>query len=106
MASRICCAQGHSTKAISIFDAAVALSEGRPIGACKKCGKPLQYHIDHAYANDPKEKEYKFQVERAVRLGARLAGDENIDPFLLILRDLDTGREQVLPTFWASGQTS
>jgi Protein of unknown function (DUF2934) len=105
MASKICCAEDHSTKAISVFEAAVALAEGRPIGACKKCSKPLQYHIDHTYANDPEEKEYEFLVTRAVRLGARLAGDEKIDPFLLVLRDLETGREQILPTFWAFGQT-
>jgi hypothetical protein len=105
MASRICCSEGHATKAFSIWEAAVALAEGRAIGACKKCGKGLQYRIQHAYANDPDEKEYSFVVARAVRLGARLAGGEKVDPFLLVLRDTETGEEQVLPTFWAFGQT-
>ena len=58
MPSRICCPDNHSTKAISIYEAAVALSEGHAIGVCKKCGKELQYRIDHVYANDPSEKQY------------------------------------------------
>lgn len=105
MASRISCSQEHSTKAISVWEAAVALAEGRAIGACKKCGKGLQYRIDHVYANDPSEKEYGFIVTRAIRLGTRLADEENYDPFLLVLREIETGKEQILPTFWAFGQT-
>jgi len=104
MPSRICCPHNHSTKAISIHDAAIALSEERPVGVCKKCGKELQYRIDHTYANDPSAKQYSFMVMRAVRLGTRLADDENYDPFLLVLRDIETGREQILPTFWVHGQ--
>jgi hypothetical protein len=65
----------------------------------------LQYRIDHVYANDPSEKEYSFIVTRAVRLGTRPAGDKKLDPFLLMLRDIKTGKEQILPTFWAFGQT-
>ena len=106
MPSRICCQDNHSTKGISIHEAAVALSEGRAIGVCKKCGKELQYRIDHVYANDPSGKQYSFTVTRAVRLGTRLADDENYDPFLLVLRDIETGREQILPTFWAYGQSN
>jgi hypothetical protein len=105
MSSRICCPDNHSTKAISIHEAAVALSEGRAIGACKKCGKELLYRIDHVYANDPSGKEYGFIVTRAVRLGTRLADDENYDPFLLVLSEIETGKEQILPTFWAYGQS-
>ena len=105
MASKICCAEGHSTKGITVWDAAVALAEGRTIGACKKCGKPYQYHIDHVYANDPKETEYSFIVTRAIRMGIRLSGAEKLDPFLLVLREIKSGKEEILPTFWAFGQT-
>jgi hypothetical protein len=106
MASRISCPNGHLTKGISIWEAAVALSEGRAIGVCKKCGKGLHYRIDHTYANDPSGKEYGFIVTRAVRLGTRLADDENYDPFVLVLREIETGKEQILPTFWAYGQSN
>jgi hypothetical protein len=106
MLSRICCRDDHSTKAVSIYEAAVALSEGRPIGACKKCGKELQYRIDRVYTNDPNGKEYSFTVRRAVRLGTRLGDDEHYDPFLLVLGEIKTGREQILPMFWAYGQNS
>jgi hypothetical protein len=104
MPSQICCPDGHSTKGISIWEAAVALSEGRAVGVCKKCGKELQYRIEHVYANDPKRKRYAFAVTRAVRLGTRLAEDENYDPFLLALREIETGKEQILPTSWAYGR--
>lgn len=106
MPSRICCSNNHSTKVISIHEAAVAVSEGRAIGVCKKCGKQLQYRIDHVYANDPSEKEYSFVVTRAVRLGTRRADEENYDPFLLVLREIETGKEEVLPTFWAHGKSN
>lgn len=69
-------------------------------------GKELQYRIDHTYANDPKRKKYSFVMTRAVRLGTRLAGGENYDPFLLVLREIETGNEQVLPTFWAHGKSN
>jgi hypothetical protein len=105
MASRICCAAGHTTKAIPVGEAAIALAEGRAIGTCKKCGKPLQYRIEHTYENDPKDKEYVFVVAGAVRLGARLAGNKNVDAFLLTLRDTASGKELVLPTFWDFGST-
>lgn len=45
-------------------------------------------------------------VTRAVRLGTRRADDENYDPFLLVLRDIETGKEQILPTFWAYGKST
>jgi hypothetical protein len=106
MPSRICCPDEHSTKGISIHEAAVALSEQRALGVCKKCGKELQYRIDHVYANDPIRKEFSFIVTRAVRLGTRLADEENYDPFLLVLREIETGKEQILPTFWAYGQSN
>jgi hypothetical protein len=106
MPSKICCSDNHATKGISTHDAAIAISEGRAIGACKKCGKRLQYRIDHVYANDPTGKQYSFAVTRAVRLGTRLADNENYDPFLLVLRDIEAGKEQILPTFWAYGQSN
>ncbi len=106
MPSRICCPVGHSTKGISIHDAAIAVSEERAIGVCKKCGRQLQYRIDHVYANDPNSKQYSFAVKRAVRLRTRLTDDENYDPFLLVLREIETGEEQILPTFWAYGQNN
>ena len=105
MPSWIACPNGHSTTSMSIHEAAIAVSEGRAIGACRKCGKELQYRIDHTYANDPKKKRYSFVVTRAVRLGTRLADDENYDPFLLVLREVETGKEQILPTFWAHDQS-
>lgn len=104
MPSWISCPNNHSTKSASIQDAAIAISEGRPIGVCKRCGKELQYRIDHAYANDPTEKEYRFVVTRAVRLGTRIDG-ENYDPFLLVLREIGTTNEQILPAFWAFGKS-
>jgi Protein of unknown function (DUF2934) len=106
MPSRICCTNGHATKGISVHEAAVALSAGRAIGVCKKCGKELQYRIEHVYANDPSRKEYGFIVTRAVRLGTRLTDDEHYDPFLLVLSEIETGKEQILPTFWAYGQSN
>ena len=37
---------------------------------------------------------------------SRLADHENYDPFLLVLRDKETEKEQILPTSWAYGQSS
>ena len=104
MPSRICCPDNHSTKEISIHEAAIAVSEGQAIGVCKKCGKELQYRIDQTYANDPGKKRYIFAVVRAVRLGTRQTDGENYDPFLLVLHEIKTGKEQILPTFWAHGR--
>ncbi|MGH9718191.1 MAG: DUF2934 domain-containing protein [Candidatus Acidiferrales bacterium] len=103
MASKICCANNHTTKAVSTWQAAVAVSQGRRIGACKKCGKTLEYQIDHVYANDSNRKENRFVVTGAVRLGPKMAGGESFDPFLLVLREIENGAEQILPTYWAYG---
>jgi len=105
MASKICCPEGHSTKAVSVWEAAVARSESRAIGTCKKCGKGLQYRIEHVYAGDPDEREYSYIVTRAVRLGKQPRGGEQFDPFLLVVREIDSDKEQILPAFWAFGQT-
>jgi len=104
MLSRICCPENHSAKGISTWEAAVALSEGRAIGVCKKCGKKLQYRIDHIYANEPSGKQYSCTVTRAIPLGTQLADGKNYAPFLLVLREIKTDREQILPAFWAYGQ--
>jgi Protein of unknown function (DUF2934) len=106
MPSRICCSDDHATKGIPIHDAAIAISEGRAIGVCKKCGKELQYRIDHAYPGDRSEKQHSFTVTRAVRLGARPADKSDYDPFLLVLRQIETDEERILPTFWAGRQTA
>jgi hypothetical protein len=105
MPSRICCRKKHSTKGLSIHDAAIAISEGRAIGECKTCGEELQYRIDHTYANDPSEKQHSFVVTRAVRLRTR-AADETYDPFLLVLREIATSEVQILPTYWAHGRSN
>ena len=84
MPSLICCPDAHPASGILIRDAAIALSEGKSIGACKKCGKELQYRIDHTYANEANGKTYSYVVTKAVRLGTRLEG-ENYDPFLFVM---------------------
>ena len=70
----------------------------------KKCGKELQYRINRVYANDQSRKQNRFAVTRTVRLGKGLADDENYNPFLLVLREIETAKEQILHTFWAYGQ--
>jgi hypothetical protein len=105
MPSQICCPKGHATRKISVHQAAISISKGRAIGACEKCGKQPQYRIAYAYANEPRGKEYAFIVTRAVRLGSRLADEELYDAFLLVLCEVETGKEQILPTFWANGQS-
>jgi len=106
MPSKICCSDNHTTKGISTHDAAIAISERRAIGACKKCGKELQYRIEHLFPGDPNEKLHSFAVTRAVRLWTRLTGNDGYDPFLLVLRQVETGKERILPTFWTEGQTA
>ncbi len=66
----------------------------------------LQYRIEHTYANDPTRKRYSYVLTRAIRLGTRLADGENYDPFLFVLRNVETGEEQILPTFWAFDQSN
>ena len=105
MPAKICCSDNHATKGISIHDAAIAISEGRAIGVCKKCGKELQYRIEHVLPGDPNEQQ-SFAVRRAVRLETRLTGNDGYDPFLLVLRQIETGKERILPTFWVGGQAA
>lgn len=104
MPSLICCPDAHRADGVLIRDAAIALSEGKSIGTCKKCGKELQYRIDHTYANEANGRKYSYVVTKAVRLGTRLEG-ENYDPFLFVMRNLEGGDEQILPVFWAFDQS-
>jgi Protein of unknown function (DUF2934) len=106
MPSRICCPQGHTTRKIPMRDAAISISESRAIGNCEKCGKPFQYQIDHLYSNDPSGGQHTYRVTRAVRLRAAPAKNEKYDPFLLLLREIETGAEQILPVFWVEGESS
>lgn len=104
MAAKICCPNNHATKAISGWDAAVALSAGKPLGTCKKCGEDLQYRFDHSYSGDSRAKQNHFIVTRVIRLGAKLLGGQSYDPFLLVLRDSESGAQQILPTYWSYGR--
>jgi hypothetical protein len=60
----------------------------------------------HSFANDPSAKQYSFVVRRGIRLGMQLADGETYDPFLLVLREIDTGKEQIIPTFWGQGPSN
>lgn len=106
MPSRISCPQGHTTRKITTRDAAVSLSENRALGDCEKCGKPLQYQFDHFNSSDPTGKQHTYRVTRAVRLRTRPAKNEKYDPFLLSLREVETGAEQILPLFWMQGESA
>ena len=106
MSSRISCPQGHSTRKIGMRDAAISLAENRAIGACEKCGKALQYELDHVNSSDPTGQPHTYKVTRAVRLRTRPAKNEKYDPFLLLLRETKTGGEQILPVFWIEGETT
>jgi len=105
MPSFLYCPGGHRTRSIKIRDAAISLSEGKAIGSCEKHGRQLQCRIEHTYGNDPEGTLYEYVVTRAIRLKTRLADDEEYDPFLLVLTDRKTGKEQILPTFWAFGKS-
>lgn len=104
MAAKICCPNNHATKAISGWEAAVALSAGKKIGVCRKCGKELQYRFDHLYSGDSRGSQRTSIVTRAIRLGPKMLGGESYDAFLLVLRDAESGTQQILPTFWSYGR--
>lgn len=105
MPARIKCEQGHLNRGMPLREAVIAISENRPVGECRRCGAPLRYVIEHTYANDPARQLRTYDVVRAVRLRTRLANGENYDPFLLVLRNIENGDEQILPTFWAFGRS-
>lgn len=104
MASRICCAKFHATKAISAWEAAIAVSSGKPIGVCKKCGEALQYRIEGIQAQDSTQKDDYFVVTRAIRLGPKMLVGESYDAFLLVLRHNRDGAERIMPTYWSYGK--
>jgi hypothetical protein len=106
MSSHVSCPEGHTTKSISIHEAAIALANQKAIGVCKKCGKELHYKIDQVSAKDGDAKEDSYVVTRAIRLGTRRGDEKQYDPFLLVLKNVATGEEQVMPTFWAHGQNN
>lgn len=58
------------------------------------------------FEGDPDERQHGFTVTRAVRLKTRRADNEGYDPFLFVLRQAETGKERILPTFWADAQTA
>jgi Protein of unknown function (DUF2934) len=62
--------------------------------------------IQLEHANDPSGKEQAYIVARTVRLGTRLADDENCDPFLVVLRETGTDKEPILPSFRVHGQNN
>ncbi len=104
MAAKICCPDNHTTKAISAWEAAVALSAGKSLGVCKRCGRELQYRIDDTYTDNSLGRRNHFVVTRAIRLGPRTTGAQSFNPFLLVLRSAETGMEQILPTYWSYGR--
>jgi hypothetical protein len=106
MPSHVSCSEGHTTKSISVHEAAVALANQKAVGVCKKCGKELHYKIDQILTRDPDEKDESYIVTRAIRLGTRSGDEKQYDPFLLVLKNVATGEEQVMPTFWARGQNN
>jgi len=59
-----------------------------------------------SYANDPSAKQYSFVVRRGIRLGMQLADGETYDPYLLVLREIETGKEQIIPTFREQGSSN
>ncbi|MGH9617866.1 MAG: DUF2934 domain-containing protein [Acidobacteriaceae bacterium] len=104
MASRICCEKYHATKAISAREAAIALSSGKPIGVCSKCGEALQYRIEGVQAQYSARKDDYFVVTGAIRLGPKMLGGESYDAFLLVLRHSANGAEGIMPTYWSYGK--
>jgi hypothetical protein len=102
--SYIECANGHPSNG-KIRDAAICISEQHEIGRCKKCGEQLRCFVQHSYANDRSQTPYRYEVVRASRLNARVDGEGN-DPFLLVLRDLNSGEEAVWPVFWGRDQNN
>jgi len=106
MPSWICCSgPEHHVCDIRIYEAAANLSAGKAIGPlCKKCGAELEYKVKHSYANDGPTATYT--VKRAAGLNPHLHSDKGgYDPFLLLLRDDETGKELFLPTFRAPNES-
>ena len=105
MPSWICCSgPEHHLCDMGIYEAATNLSAGKAIGPLCKCGAELEYKVKRTYANDGTTATYT--VKRAAGLNPELPSDTGAyAPFLLLLRDDETGKESFLPTFWASGES-
>jgi hypothetical protein len=106
MPSWICCSgPEHHSCDVRIYEAASNLSAGKAIGPlCKKCGAELEYKVKQPCANDGSTATYT--VKRAAGLNPELLSDRGgYDPFLLLLRDDETGKELFLPTFWAPNES-
>ena len=103
MAGWIECASGKHAEKMKLYEAAKRLSKNR-LGRCSHldCGKPLQYWVQHDYANAAGQ--HNFQVIRAARLwsDAEVEERDGFDPFLLLLQDEnDPENRKILPIFWA-----
>lgn len=89
---------------MGIYEAAINLSAGKAIGPLCKCGAELEYKVKRTYGNDGTTATYT--VKRAAGLNPELlSGRDDYDPFLLLLRDDETGEESFLPTFWARDES-
>jgi len=90
---------------MGIYEAAINLSAGKAIGPlCRKCGADLEYKVKHTFANEGRSATYT--VKRAAGLDPELLSDRGgYAPFLLLLRDDETGKELFLPTFWAADES-
>jgi len=106
MPSWICCSgPEHHFCDMRTHEAVTNLSAGKAIGPlCRKCGAALEYKVKHTHANDGTAATYT--VKRAAGLNSELPSDRGgYDPFLLLLRNDETGKELFLPTFWASDES-
>jgi len=101
MPSWICCSgPEHHLCDTGIYEAVINLSAGKAIGPSCKCGAELEYKVKRAYAEEGTTATYT--VKRAAGLNPELLPERGgYDPFLLLLRDDETGKELFLPTFWA-----
>lgn len=96
-----CSGSEHHFRNMKIYEAAINLSQGKALGSPCKCGADLEYKIKHEYANVGGALA-TYTVTRAARLDPeQLSDNDGYDPFLLLLRNDETGDEVVLPTFWA-----
>jgi len=105
MPSWICCSgPEHHLCEMGMYEATINLSAGKAIGPLCKCGAELEYKVKRTYANDGTTATYT--VKRAAGLSPEPLSDRGgYAPFLLLLRDDETGKELFLPTFSAPDET-
>lgn len=96
--SQIECDNGHRSSG-TMRDAAIHVSRYHDIGRCRRCDALLRYVFEHKSSNDPTQPVYRYELVRASRLSTKV-DSEGYDPFLLVLKDLDSGKETVWPFFW------